>query len=120
MSHIADRWDTAARVQHLVSNPAVPLDLSIIHARDDWEIPWREGRGVWDAAILGINGTGELRFAKGRAEDGEEEIGVWEGDSTQTKKRVRWERVRYGGHNRLGTSEQGKRAVLRMVEKEEL
>lgn len=118
LSHIADHWDTAARVQQLVADPAVPLDLTILHARDDWEIPWREGRGVWDAAILGSGGTGDLTVMEGRAEQGEEEIRVWEGGSEKVEKRVRWERVKYGGHNKLGTWEHGKRAVLMVVEKD--
>lgn len=106
-------------MQELAANKNLPLDLTIMHARDDWEIPWREGRGVWDAAILGSAGTGELKVMDGRADDGEEEARLWEGEGNAgVKKRVRWERVRYGGHNRLGTWEQGKRAVLRMVEKD--
>ncbi|KAL9110599.1 MAG: hypothetical protein Q9227_004957 [Pyrenula ochraceoflavens] len=123
ISKIADRWDTASRVQELISNPRTSLDLSIVHARDDWEIPWREGRGVWDAAILGSAGSGGLTVLEGSAEAGEYETRIWESDNGRdneaiAKKRVRWERIRYGGHNKVGLSEMGKRAVMRIVEKE--
>ena len=115
MSHIMDRWDTAARVARLAGiNSSEPdasglqyshknLDLTIVHAKNDVEIPWYEGRRVWVAAtgenIEGAPGT--LTFEKTEA-DRLSEVKIWENkiidkDGTEILKKVRWERVRYGG-----------------------
>lgn len=115
LDHILDRWDTASRLARLTgvaqneSDSAYAnkeLDLAIIHARDDHEIPWREGRRNWIAA------TGEgLPDAPGSivhertAEDGRTEVKIWErpvpgsskGTGKKKVKKVRWERVGYGG-----------------------
>lgn len=113
VSHILDRWDTAARVARLAGigptaqNDSVAgyanknLDLAIVHARDDVEIPWYEGRRVWVAAT-GENlpdVPGRLVYEK-KQENGPGEIKVWENRSTKDSsvvKKVRWERVGYGG-----------------------
>lgn len=115
MNHISDHWDTAARVARLtgvnatgadISDPGYShkdLDLTIIHAMDDVEIPWYEGRRVWVAAT-GENikdAPGTLTYEK--TEPGSpNEIKIWEDfvagrDGTKVMKKVRWERVRYGG-----------------------
>lgn len=115
VDHILDRWETASRLARLTgvaqneSDAAYAnkgLDLSIIHARDDYEIPWREGRRNWIAA------TGEsLEDAPGSivyertAENGLTEVQIWErpvsgdkkGAGKKKVKKVRWERVGYGG-----------------------
>lgn len=113
ISHIIDRWDTAARVARLsgigptaksdsdAGYSSKELDLAIIHAKDDVEIPWYEGRRVWVAA------TGEdLSDAPGRLiyekiqDKGPGEVKIWENRSTKDSsvvKKVRWERVGYGG-----------------------
>jgi pimeloyl-ACP methyl ester carboxylesterase len=114
LSHIVDRWDTAARLARLtgvnITNPDASvsahkdLDLTIIHSSNDVEIPWYEGRRNWAAA------TGEtLKGAPGaltyeRTEIGKpvSEVKIWENtitrkDGTTALKKVRWERVRYGG-----------------------
>lgn len=113
-SHIVDRWDTAGRVARLSGvnttivkddpNPAYAnkgLDLFIIHAANDVEIPWQEGRRVWVAA------TGEdIPGAPGRIvherkdSNGPNEVQIWENQSMKDNavvKRVRWERVSHGG-----------------------
>ena len=115
LSHIVDRWDTAARVARLAGiGPTAKedsdagyiskeLDLAIIHAKDDVEIPWYEGRRVWVAATgENIEGApGSLTFEK--TEPGSpSQVKVWEHKikgkgGTQVVKKVRWERVPYGG-----------------------
>lgn len=115
IGHTVDYWDTAARVARLTGIQSVnpdassfqytskDLDLTIVHALNDFEIPWYEGRRVWIAA------TGEeVKDAPGalvheEIEDGRSrEVKVWENKITGEKgkevlKRVRWERVLYGG-----------------------
>lgn len=138
---IVDKWDTAGRVarltglntnmsslydidgeQALQATEAVkryeskPLDLTIIHARNDVEIPWREGRRVWFAATgqtdggslveenhsAASNGSGRVLFER-TVGNGFSEVKVWEkpvsdglGRNRRVKK-VRWEKVGYGG-----------------------
>lgn len=119
LSHIVDHWDTAARVARLtgVNSSAADasglqyshkdLDLTIIHAMNDVEIPWHEGRRVWVAAT-GENtkgGPGTLTYVKTDAAS-RNEIKVWEHlvtgqDGSTAVKKVRWERVRYGGMSNL-------------------
>lgn len=115
LSHIMDHWDTAGRVARLaginVSEPDAfglkysqkDLDLTIVHALNDADIPWYEGRRVWAAATgEDIEGApGALTFEK--TEIGSpNQIQVWENrfvgaDGAQVVKKVRWERIRYGG-----------------------
>ncbi|CAG7918109.1 unnamed protein product [Penicillium olsonii] len=114
ISHIVDHWDTAGRLARLtgvamagsdvqVKYPDQNLDLTIVHAFDDVEIPWYEGRTVWKTAtgedVAGA--PGELTYYK--AENGNpSQIKVWKNEISQEDgstvvKTVRWERVRYGG-----------------------
>lgn len=115
LSHIVDHWDTAARVARLTGVNATgadasglqyshqDLDLTIIHAMNDVEIPWHEGRRVWVAATGEDtkNAPGALTYEKTETAS-PNEIKIWEHgvtnqDGSQALKRVRWERVRYGG-----------------------
>ena len=120
MSHIVDYWDTAARVARLTGVDSSTtdttgldythkhLDLTIVHAHNDIEIPWREGRRVWTAA------TGEeIEHAPGAVTYEKSEtvspsqVEIWENkftaqDGSQVVKKVRWERVRYGGLSARG------------------
>lgn len=113
--HIVDRWDTAARVARLTgvqsADPDVSgviyteknLDMTIVHALNDADIPWYEGRRVWVAAT-GENvedAPGALTYENTEAGI-PGEVKVWENrvtahDGSKVVKRVRWERVRYGG-----------------------
>lgn len=115
LSHIVDHWDTATRVARLAGiNAAEPdvtglkhsqkdLDLTIVHAMNDADIPWYEGRRVWTAATgENIEGApGKVVYKK--SETGSpHQVEVWENrfvgeDGKPVVKRVRWERVRYGG-----------------------
>ncbi|KIX06690.1 uncharacterized protein Z518_04666 [Rhinocladiella mackenziei CBS 650.93] len=107
LSKIVDKWDANQRLVDLVQNPEVRLDLTMMHARDDWEIPWYEGRAHWDKVLIAASGdqielTRNLDHEEWKSEDG--------------KKRLRWEMIRHGGHNRIQTSEQAKLAILRLLE----
>ncbi|RAK80621.1 alpha/beta hydrolase [Aspergillus fijiensis CBS 313.89] len=137
---IVDRWDTAARVARLsgVSNnnstttttttgkdhhpaPAYVeqgLNLFIVHAANDVEIPWQEGRRVWAAATGEAveNSPGKIVVSTRDSAGGPNEVQIWESSSATDSavvKRVRWERVAYGGHNRVATFSVAALAVLR-------
>lgn len=115
--HILDRWDTASRVARLTGvGPTAQndsftgyanreLDLAIVHARNDVEIPWYKGRRVWEAAT-GQNekdAPGTIVLQK-KAAEGPGEVLVWENRSPNGSgavKKVRWERVTYGGMSRI-------------------
>ncbi|KAJ5273445.1 hypothetical protein N7478_008570 [Penicillium angulare] len=134
LSHLVDHWDTAARVARLAGiNAADPdmsglkfsqkdLDLTIVHSMNDADIPWYEGRRVWQAATgENIEGApGDLTFEKNDS-GGPNQIKVWEhrftgNDGAEVVKRVRWERIQYGGHNKVASSSVAGLAVLRAFE----
>ncbi|KAJ5579919.1 uncharacterized protein N7459_005904 [Penicillium hispanicum] len=134
LGHIIDHWDTADRVARLSGvNPTVPdtsslryshrhFDLTIIHASNDVEIPWHEGRRVWVAATgENVEGApGALTYEKTDAGNSNH-VQIWENriigpDGSQIVKKVRWERVRYGGHNRVASFSVAALAVLRSFE----
>ena len=113
VSHIVDYWDTAARVARLTgvgptaandstsAHAGKGLNLAIVHALDDVEIPWQEGRRVWSAAIgeSQADGPGSL-LHKWEETDGPGQVKIWENRSKKNPgvaKRVRWERAGYGG-----------------------
>lgn len=115
LGHTVEYWDTAARVARLtgiesaepdssgLKYPHKDVDLTVVHALNDFEIPWYEGRRVWAAAtgenIKGAPGALTLEKAEaGRSK----EVKVWENKITgkngkDVLKKVRWERVLYGG-----------------------
>ena len=119
MSKILDTWRTDQRLASLVNKQNhEAVDITILHARDDLEIPWREGRGNWDSIVLGTEGEGGLVVQEGRAENGDHEVRVWRDESSErAPKRVRWERCKAGGHNQLAASEQAGLAMMRVLEK---
>ena len=109
-----DHWDTVGRVARLTGvEPAEAdasgvkytdksLDLTIVHAMDDVEIPWYEGRRVWMAATgENIPGApGGLTYHKVERNN-PSEIKVWKNPvSSEVLKTVRWERVGHGGMSR--------------------
>jgi hypothetical protein len=123
LSKIVDQWETARRLVELVRAPNIPLDLTIMHAKDDWEIPWREGRGNWDAVVeaVGVKEVYDLAAKEGRESM---EYQEWDGGKGgeegmgKSLKKVRWERVERGGHNRVTVGSQLQMAVLRVLDGE--
>jgi len=114
MSKIVDSWDTARRLKELVETPGIGLDLAIMHAGDDWEIPWREGYGNWKVVAKATNGTGVMTDNFDSLD--RSAIASWTSDDK--RKKVRWEKVAHGGHNRIPTSEQTRLVILNSIEKD--
>lgn len=110
LSKIADKWETSQKLVELVRHPDVQLDLTMMHARDDWEIPWRQGRTSWDR-VLDAATNGGVDFVRNLDEE--------EWKSPDGKKHLRWQRLRHGGHNRIPTSEHAKLAFLRLIDGDE-
>lgn len=113
LSHIVDHWDTGARVARLTGvGPTAEADsksgygnkafnLAIVHSLDDMEIPFYNGRRVWAAAVgeKQANAPGSLVYDY-KEDNGPSEVKIWENKSQKNSgvvKRVRWERVGYGG-----------------------
>jgi pimeloyl-ACP methyl ester carboxylesterase len=139
LGHIVDHWDTSARLARLTGVSPVgsdssetdytdkSLDLTIVHSFDDVEIPWYEGRRVWEAATGDHlkDAPGSLVYVK-TEDSNPSEVKIWKNeinnnDGTDIVKKVRWERVRYGGmsthfplyvkHNRLTRNSSGHNRV---------
>jgi pimeloyl-ACP methyl ester carboxylesterase len=107
LSTIADKWDTSRRLVEMAQSPDVRLDLTMMHARDDWEIPWQQGRLSWDR-VLEAASKGEVDFPRN--------LDIEEWKSPDGKKHLRWERLRHGGHNKIPTSEHAKMVMLRLIQ----
>lgn len=151
-SYVVDTWQTNSRLARLTGEKPreddaadarhahKSVDITIIHARDDAEIPWTEGYKNWKWATTGGNNDGDHgvsgkspqgKFVYERlAEDGKTETRVWEKEVLPLKgtsivkqdsdakevKRVRWEKVGFGGHNEVGSYSVASLAILRSFE----
>ncbi|KAJ9633831.1 hypothetical protein H2204_006616 [Knufia peltigerae] len=109
LGKIVDKWETTDKLAELGANPDVQLRLTMLHARDDWEIPWRQGRASWDR-VLQVASKGDIDFSRNL--DHEE----WK--SADGKKQFQWERLRHGGHNKIPTSEHAKLILMRLIDGE--
>ncbi|KAK3901566.1 Alpha/Beta hydrolase protein [Staphylotrichum tortipilum] len=105
MGCVVDKWESAARwrgVVRAVKERRGRLRLSLVHARDDGDIPWREDNGVFRAAVEGLVGEGvgeeefEVAKKRGMVVRGKGSfVATWrEGDVE-----IRQELVPHGGHN---------------------
>ncbi|KAK3292848.1 Alpha/Beta hydrolase protein [Chaetomium fimeti] len=110
MGRVVDRWDSAGRWREVVKGVkgrGGRLRLSLVHAKDDWDIPAHEDDKVFKAAVEGLTG-GEVDGEEFEAEKktrmvvrGKNSfIATWEeGDIV-----VRQELFPHGGHNSILTS----------------
>ena len=104
-SKIRDRWPSASRLTSYVRN-SKKCSVQIIHAKNDFDIPWPHSDALFAAAAEGTreNGVAPAELEKGKrvTEDADGSfINAWvSGDG---EKRVRQEVLRYGGHNRIVT-----------------
>lgn len=105
---IVETWDTASRLARLTGvSPKSELDakyhdedfhLTVIHAANDPDIPWREGKSAWESAVGGANAAEHGTFIEDHiAVDNSTEVKVWERRIGRGLKTVRWEKVKYGG-----------------------
>ncbi|KAE8551734.1 hypothetical protein EYB25_005624 [Talaromyces marneffei] len=143
-SQIIDTWKSNARLARLtgmkpkendeadIRHAQKAVDITIIHARNDAEIPWKEGFTNWMWATTGgDNSLGSDQPQKGTivyeriGENSRTETRVWEkevsltssaGNNKKQVKRVRWEKVGYGGHNHVGSYSVATLAILRSFE----
>ncbi|KAK5657436.1 hypothetical protein OQA88_3008 [Cercophora sp. LCS_1] len=118
MKRIVDKWETAERwreVVGMVRERGGRLNLQLVHARNDWDIPAHEDDKIFEKAVRGLVGETE-GFEEEKKRRAKEREGwrstVWmEGGVT-----VRQELVPYGGHNDLMFYAPTVLAVLRAFE----
>ncbi|KAI1977186.1 hypothetical protein LOZ53_001719 [Ophidiomyces ophidiicola] len=127
LNHIVDSWDTAARLARLTGvSPRSDSDakqnnknikISILHANNDPDIPWREGKQAWEAAI-GRDKARQLGIMLQdlQSSDNITEVKIWERRVGSGTKRVKWEKVKYGGHNEIGNMGPAAVAVMDLFE----
>ena len=107
MGFIADKWESAARLAVMtetVKRRGGHMRLSLVHAKDDWDIPCHEDDKIFAAAVGGLlqNPVEEQRFAEmkdertvGKGKDGF--VAEWtDGDVV-----IRQELFPYGGECKI-------------------
>lgn len=108
IDRIVETWDTASRLSRLTGvSPKSETDakyndkdfhLTVIHASNDPDIPWREGKRAWEAAVGGDKAAQFGNFVEeSTSGDNRTEVRVWERKVGSGLKTVRWEMVKYGG-----------------------
>ncbi len=131
---IADTWRTDHRLAELIlSDKDMPINVELLHAQDDREIPWWEAQRLWDfvvrkAAAAGKRGEEQQQEMLDMDHGTHLEATSGEGSYVQTwreerreggaqyEKRLRFTRTRHGEHDRLACSEQVAAAVWRALE----
>lgn len=110
---LVDRWDLLSRLRDMLLDERLALDVTMMHARDDWEIPYREGFVNWQAVEHLANGSGTLSMTHDDLTT-PEFTRTWE--SEDSLKRVKWQKIRHGGHNRIPTSEHLKLTLMDILD----
>ncbi|KAL0262597.1 hypothetical protein SLS55_001565 [Diplodia seriata] len=121
---IVDTWPTASRIAALVgsaasssssSNTKRALRLHVIHAKDDFDIPWTHGQTLYEtasaaAAAVVVDGENDANkvvvedVAVQAQGDGEKRTGrVRRTATTDGQVDVRMDLLPFGGHNRVVT-----------------
>ncbi|KAF1833822.1 hypothetical protein BDW02DRAFT_551808 [Decorospora gaudefroyi] len=113
-SKIVDRWPTALRLQSLISSAtssstkAHPVHISILHARNDQDITFRESEALFaplQSALLaadeGVSATEERRSIHGGERVSRGAFAYRRVEDARGERVVELEVVRYGGHNEV-------------------
>lgn len=117
--HIQERWITTERLKNLVYH-SPNLDLQILHARNDIQIPWSHSdtlfRTAANATVKGGMTVAQIDATKDyqNLEEGGS-VSTWTAASSKDDglRRIRQEVVLQGGHNRIPTYAVTAKAVLR-------
>ncbi|KAL2133813.1 hypothetical protein VTI74DRAFT_1619 [Chaetomium olivicolor] len=118
MGRVVDTWDSASRWREVVrgvKGRAGRLRLSLVHARNDWDIPCREGDRLFKAAVEGL--AGEMESEEFEGEKKRRMIVKGKGSFLATWREgdvvVRQELFPHGGHNPILTWSPVLLAVMR-------
>jgi abhydrolase domain-containing protein 12 len=109
-SFIYESWNTTARIASLVKNSPA-LNLVLIHAKNDWEIPWQHCEKLFayaaNAAVLQggdqvepltLGQALEMREVKNY---GYESTHAWWPEERSYGRRINQWLVKWGGHNQV-------------------
>lgn len=116
LSTLKDEWMTSARLSALTTAAAGPgrrLRLHIMHARNDWEIPWLSSEENFKAADDGLvdeNGEGKSVSLTGDMDSTRRKV-VALGEDKRVE--LILEVLRFGGHNQIVAGVPVAIAVLR-------
>jgi abhydrolase domain-containing protein 12 len=102
--YIVDKWPSATRLANFV-RISKRVRLFIIHARNDYEIPYMQSNGLFAAAANATTSTGmelnllEKMKARSTVDLGEGSfVSTWKASENKI---IRQQVVGYGGHNRV-------------------
>ncbi|MCJ1438751.1 hypothetical protein MMC27_008141 [Xylographa pallens] len=118
-SKIKDTWRTRDRLANVVRHSR-KLDLVLIHAKNDYDIPWSHSNTLFYAAA---NATSEKGMSSKQVDGVKQHIdlgaqgwtNVWTAaDNQYGLKRIQQTILRRGGHNRIMTYDSVSKAVLEL------
>jgi len=117
--YLVDKWPSATRLANFV-RMSKRVRLFIIHARNDYEIPYTQSNGLFAAAANATTSTGmdlsllEKMKARNTVDLGEGSfVSTWKAGGNKI---IRQQVVSYGGHNRVMTYPHVALAVLKAFE----
>ena len=98
-----DTWDSASRLTNLVKK-SENLRLTIMHAENDWDIPWRHADALFYSAINGTSDKGltveEVDVVRTKEDlDSSGYIYTWEDDRRYIREQI----LKYGGELTVDT-----------------
>lgn len=111
--HLRETWDSAARLATLVKN-SPNLNLVLIHARNDYDIPWQHCDSLFVHAANAARKTIEGEDTKMKVSDAlasriitaygnESTHAIWPEEMSNGRRISQW-LVKWGGHNAVVTS----------------
>ncbi|KAJ4165163.1 hypothetical protein LMH87_006809 [Akanthomyces muscarius] len=113
---IVDKWHSADRIVNIVRRTKTRLRLSLLHAKDDADIPYTEDNKLFKAAageLVGDIDEAEFHAMKEQRtiQKGKDSaVTTWKADPDMI---IRQELIPYGGHNNIMGSSNMIMAVLR-------
>jgi abhydrolase domain-containing protein 12 len=120
--YLVDKWPSATRLANFV-RISTRVRLFIIHASNDYEIPYTQSNGLFAAAANATTSTGmelsllEKMKARSTVDLGEGSfVSTWNAEGSRI---IRQQVVGYGGHNRVMTYPYVALAALKAFELDE-
>jgi pimeloyl-ACP methyl ester carboxylesterase len=128
-SKIVDQWPTRSRLLALIHDSQyskIALHVHILHARNDWDISFRESEALYEglqSAMLseeGASAVEERRSIHGGERVRRGAFAYRKVEDARGERGVEMEVVRYGGHNEVVGFAQVSLAVRRALERKSL
>ena len=109
-SFIISKWPTKQRLAEFVRHceqASKPYDITIIHAQDDWDIPWVHSETLfWHAIEASVSKNGhesfdEIRKRVNNESEKQSGAGSWIKERRTRRGLLRQDIVKYGLHDRI-------------------